>query len=96
MLKYEEAQKAKTEYECRMVMMTDKTKPKGPQKGEDLFNPSIFVVNALPQAPREGKPNRPRHRKKPKRKEKKTQPQVDPEIYVIKTTILNWALNWSN
>ena len=78
------------EYECRVVMMTDTTKPEGPKEGEDCSNPSIFVINTVPPAPKKGKPNPPKvtPQEKPKRKKKKKKKapsQDDPEVYVIKT-----------
>lgn len=51
MFKYEEAQQAKMERECRVVMMTDTSMPFRPLEGEDSSNPSIFVVHTLPQVP---------------------------------------------
>ncbi|XP_042027155.1 uncharacterized protein LOC121774328 [Salvia splendens] len=74
MLKYEEAQHAKMERECRAVMMTDTSKPFRPLEGEDSSNPSIFVVHVVPQ-------EKPKRKKKGK---KKPQTQADPEVYVIK------------
>ena len=60
LFKYEEAQRAKMEYECRVVMMTYTTKPKGPKEGEDCSNLSIFFINIVPPAPKKGKPNPPK------------------------------------
>ena len=83
MLKYIEAQRAKMEYECRVMMMTNTTKPKGPKEGEDCSNPSIFVINAVPPAPKQGKPNPPKvaPQGKPKgKKKKKAQSHDDPEV----------------
>ncbi|XP_042005767.1 uncharacterized protein LOC121754484 [Salvia splendens] len=72
MLKYEEAQQAKIEHECRAVMMTDTSKPFRPLEGKDLSNPSIFIVNPLPQAPKKSKPKhaKPPLQEKPKKKKK--------------------------
>ncbi|XP_047978402.1 uncharacterized protein LOC125220288 [Salvia hispanica] len=89
MLKYEEAKQAKMEHDCREVMVTDLSKPYDPFGGEDLSNPTIFIVNTLPQAPKKGEPNptKPTLQEKPwRKKRKKTPPQDDPEIYVIKTS----------
>ena len=76
------------EYECRVVMMTDITKSKRPKEGENFFNPSIFVINAVPPAPKKGKPNpvkvKPQGKPKDKKK-KKASSQDDPKVYVIKT-----------
>ena len=95
MLKYEEAKQAKMEHDCREVMVTDLSKPYDPFGGEDPSNPTIFIVNTLPQAPKKGEPNptKPILQEKPKRKKrKKTPPQDDPEIYVIKTS--NGKFKW--
>ncbi|XP_047949093.1 uncharacterized protein LOC125194921 [Salvia hispanica] len=95
MLKYEEAKQAKMEHDCREVMVTDLSKPYDPFGGEDLSNPTIFIVNTLPQAPKKGEynPTKPTLQEKPKRKKrKKTPPQDDPKIYVIKTS--NGKFKW--
>ncbi|XP_047965041.1 uncharacterized protein LOC125209485 [Salvia hispanica] len=74
MFKYEEAQQAKMERECRVVMMTDTSMPFRPLEGEDSSNPSIFVVHTLPQ-----------EKPKKKKKDKKKPPTLaGPEVYVIK------------
>ncbi|XP_042067305.1 uncharacterized protein LOC121810611 [Salvia splendens] len=87
MLKDEETRRAKKEDECRVVVMTDMSKPYWPLEGEDLSNPSIFIVNTLPQAPKKSKPmlTKAPLQEKPKKNKKKTPPLVDLEIYVIKT-----------
>ena len=87
MFKYEEAQRVKMEYECRVVMMTDTTNPKGSKEGEDCSNPSIFVINIVPPARKKGKPNPPKvtPQGKPKGKKKKGPSHHDPEVYVITT-----------